>query len=66
MKVNRLTPTIEHRDRTPLWAKPSFIQPKLIFAKANIDAVGVKRIILSQEPCPDYVVEMIDGQILRM
>jgi hypothetical protein len=27
---------------------------------------GVKRIILSQEPCPDYVVEMMDGKIAKI
>lgn len=32
----------------------------------NLDVVGVKRIILSQEPCPDYVVEMLDGTIARV
>ena len=32
----------------------------------NYKELGVKRIILSQEPCPDYVVEMDDGEIARM
>ena len=34
--------------------------------EANLDKVGVKRIILSQEPCPDYVVEMDNGEILHL
>lgn len=34
--------------------------------EANLDKVGVKRIILSQEPCPDYVVEMENGEIAKI
>lgn len=34
--------------------------------EANLDRFGVKRIILSQEPCPDYVAEMVDGRVLRI
>jgi len=32
----------------------------------NYEKLGVKRIILSQAVCPDYVVEMQDGRILKM
>ncbi len=32
----------------------------------NISLVGVKRIILSQEVCPDYVVEMKNGEIAKI
>lgn len=32
----------------------------------NLERVGVKRIILSQEVCPDYVAEMSDGRIARI
>jgi hypothetical protein len=32
----------------------------------NLESVGVKRVILSQEACPDYVVEMTDGRVVRM
>ena len=34
--------------------------------EANLDKVGVKRIILSQDPCPDYVVEMDSGEIAKI
>lgn len=34
--------------------------------EANLDKIGVKRIILSQEPCPDYVVEMENGEIAKI
>lgn len=34
--------------------------------EVNLQTFGIKRVILSQEPCPDYVVEMIDGRILRV
>ena len=34
--------------------------------EANLNKVGVKRIILSQEPCPDYVVEMENGEIAKV
>jgi hypothetical protein len=32
----------------------------------NMEAFGVKRIIVSQEVCPDYVLEMTDGRIARV
>lgn len=32
----------------------------------NKSRVGVKRIILSQEVCPDYVVEMENGEIAKI
>lgn len=32
----------------------------------NLDRFGVKRIILSQEVCPDYVLELVDGRIARV
>src|SRR3990170_5367433 len=32
----------------------------------NLGRFGVKRIILSQEVCPDYVLEMTDGRVLRV
>lgn len=32
----------------------------------NLNRFGVKKIILSQEACPDYVLEMDDGRILRV
>jgi hypothetical protein len=32
----------------------------------NFEKVGVKRIILSQEVCPDYVVEMQDGTVAKI
>jgi len=32
----------------------------------NLNIVGVKRIILSQEVCPDYVVEMENGDIAKI
>jgi hypothetical protein len=32
----------------------------------NFEKVGVKKIILSQKPCPDYVVEMKDGTIAKI
>jgi len=32
----------------------------------NLGRFGVKRVILSQEVCPDYVLEMDNGQVLRV
>jgi hypothetical protein len=37
-----------------------------IWFEQSLASVGVKRIILSQEVCPDYVVEMSDGRIARI
>lgn len=37
-----------------------------IWFDANLSYFGVKRIILSQEVCPDYVLEMTDGMILKV
>src|SRR5204862_5389535 len=34
--------------------------------EGNLQHFGIKRVILSQEPCPDYVVEMIDGRVIRV
>lgn len=32
----------------------------------NLDQFGFKRVILSQEPCPDYVLETASGEVLRV
>ena len=37
-----------------------------VWFEQNLESVGVKRIILSQEVCPDYVAEMSDGRIARI
>ncbi len=34
--------------------------------ESNLDFFDVKRIILSQEPCPDYILEMKDGRVLKV
>jgi hypothetical protein len=34
--------------------------------EANLQRFGVERIILSQEVCPDYVLQMLDGRIARV
>src|SRR5437763_446581 len=31
----------------------------------NLERFGVKRIVLSQQVCPDYVLEMNDGRVIR-
>jgi len=38
---------------------------RLWFEK-NLERIGVKRIILSQKVCPDYVVEMENGEIAKI
>src|SRR5208337_5675974 len=37
-----------------------------VWFEQNLESVGVKRIILSQEVCPDYVAEMSDVRIARI
>lgn len=34
--------------------------------EAHLESLGIKRVIVSQEVCPDYVVEMSDGSIARI
>lgn len=36
------------------------------WVEENLDKIGIKRVILSQEVCPDYVVEMQNGEVAKI
>jgi len=60
---------LERRVGEASTGKPIALQSEAEFRKwfeQNLLAFGVRKIILSQEPCPDYVLQMQDGRIVRV